>query len=163
MRALIAKEKGDQDPWDLKLASGGLTDLDFLAQALVLAHASDHRSLVGQASRGVIAEAGRLGLLPEAEAQRLVGAHALFTAVFQWQRLVIAGAFDASSVPPAILQRLAAVAGLPDAKILLDHLNGSRGEVREIFSRALDSMANLSRRERSSPRSGPGEGSRSKQ
>ena len=40
MRDLIASEKGDDDPWDLKLARGGLTDLDFIAQALVLAHAS---------------------------------------------------------------------------------------------------------------------------
>ena len=147
MRVLIAKEKGDQGPWDLKLASGGLTDLDFLAQALVLAHASDHSSLLTQASRGVLAEAGRLGLLPEAAAQRLVEAHALFTAVFQWQRLAIAGPFDAALVPPAILQRLAAVAGLPDAKILLDHLNETRAEVRKVFSRGLDAMANLPRRE----------------
>ena len=147
MRMLIATEKGDQGPWDLKLAPGGLTDLDFLAQALVLAHASDHPSLLAQASRGVLAEAGRLGLVPEAAAQRLVEAHALFTAVFQWQRLAIAGPFDAVSVPPAILQRLAAVAGLPDAKVLLDHLNETRAEVRKVFSRRLDAMANLSRRE----------------
>ena len=39
MRELIAQEKGEEDPWDLKLARGGLTDLDFIAQALVLAHA----------------------------------------------------------------------------------------------------------------------------
>ena len=32
MRELIAQEKGDDDPWDLKLARGGLTDLDFIAQ-----------------------------------------------------------------------------------------------------------------------------------
>ena len=36
MRELIAQEKGDDDPWDLKLARGGLTDLDFIAQGLVL-------------------------------------------------------------------------------------------------------------------------------
>ena len=41
MRELIAQEKGDDDPWDLKLARGGLTDLDFIAQALVLAHAHE--------------------------------------------------------------------------------------------------------------------------
>ena len=48
MRELIAQEKGDDDPWDLKLARGGLTDLDFIAQGLVLAHMSrpswPHRS-----------------------------------------------------------------------------------------------------------------------
>ena len=37
MRALVAREKGDADPWDLKLVSGGLLDIEFLAQFLVLA------------------------------------------------------------------------------------------------------------------------------
>ena len=39
MRALIAREKGDQDPWDLKLVSGGLIDIEFVAQYLTLAEA----------------------------------------------------------------------------------------------------------------------------
>ena len=32
MRALIAQEKGDADPWDLKLVAGGLLDIEFVAQ-----------------------------------------------------------------------------------------------------------------------------------
>ena len=32
-------EKGESDPWDLKLASGGLIDLEFIAQYLMLRHA----------------------------------------------------------------------------------------------------------------------------
>jgi [glutamine synthetase] adenylyltransferase / [glutamine synthetase]-adenylyl-L-tyrosine phosphorylase len=144
MRELIAKEKGDQDPWDLKLAAGGLTDLDFLAQALVLAFGSERRSLIGQPTRPALVEAAHAGLLRERDARRLAEAHELFTAVFQWQRLAIAGPFDAASVPPAILQRLASVAGLPDPKVLLDHLNKMRARVREIFLRALDEMQNLS-------------------
>ena len=41
MRALIAREKGDHDPWDLKLVSGGLIDIEFVAQFLMLADASE--------------------------------------------------------------------------------------------------------------------------
>ena len=37
MRKLIASEKGDKDPWDLKLVSGGLIDIEFVAQYLMLA------------------------------------------------------------------------------------------------------------------------------
>ncbi len=44
MRKLIASVKGDQDRWDLKLAAGGLIDIEFLAQYLLLRHA--HRSSV---------------------------------------------------------------------------------------------------------------------
>ncbi len=36
MRRLIAQAKGEDDPWDLKLASGGLIDIEFLAQYILL-------------------------------------------------------------------------------------------------------------------------------
>jgi glutamate-ammonia-ligase adenylyltransferase len=137
MRALIAHEKGDKDPWDLKLAAGGLTDLDFLAQALVLGHAHHHRSLVGLSTEPTFGAAARAGLLDDEDAHALETAHRLFNEVFQWQRLTIEGEFKAAEVPPAILQRLAAVPGLPNAKALLDHLAATRRAVRAIFDRVL--------------------------
>src|SRR3569833_1453550 len=41
MRKAIALEKGEDDIWDLKLAAGGLVDIDFIAQYLQLVHASE--------------------------------------------------------------------------------------------------------------------------
>ncbi len=137
MRNLIAQEKGDDNPWDLKLAKGGLTDLDFIAQALVLAHSAQHPALIGTAPEATFHEASKAGLIGEEDARTLVEAHRLFIAIFQWQRLTIEGDFDAASVPPAILKRLAVVAGLPDAMVLLNHLNATRQQVREIFERVL--------------------------
>jgi [glutamine synthetase] adenylyltransferase / [glutamine synthetase]-adenylyl-L-tyrosine phosphorylase len=137
MRDLIAREKGDQDPWDLKLAAGGLTDLDFIAQAITLVDAARHPALIGLATPAVFAEAARAGLLAEADAQQLGAAHSLFNDIFQWQRLAIEGRFDAPSVSPAILQRLAAAVGRPNAAVLLEDLNETRNNVREIFSRVL--------------------------
>ena len=61
-----------------------------------------------------------VGLLAEDDARTLIEAHQLFNDIFQWQRLTIEGAFDAEKVPPAILKRLATVAGLPSAKVLLE-------------------------------------------
>ena len=40
MRRAIALEKGEDDVWDLKLAAGGLVDIDFIAQYLQLVHAA---------------------------------------------------------------------------------------------------------------------------
>jgi glutamate-ammonia-ligase adenylyltransferase len=77
MRALIAEEKGDQDPWDVKLAAGALTDLDFIAQALVLAHAHRHPALAGLPSAAVFAAAAEAGLVVEAAARALRAAHPL--------------------------------------------------------------------------------------
>ncbi|HEY8382717.1 MAG TPA: bifunctional [glutamine synthetase] adenylyltransferase/[glutamine synthetase]-adenylyl-L-tyrosine phosphorylase [Microvirga sp.] len=137
MRELIAQEKGDDDPWDLKLARGGLTDLDFIAQGLVLAYGSAHPALVGISTEGTFAAAHAVGLLSETDARVLTDAHKLFNDIFQWQRLTIEGTFDVASVPKAILKRLATVAGLPSAEVLQEHL----GELRRLVADISDSVA----------------------
>jgi len=137
MRNLIAKEKGDSDPWDMKLAAGGLTDIDFIAQAFILSHAHKHPDLIGQRADGVFGISAKQGLLEEADAGFLIDAHRLFGDIFQWQRLTIEEHFSAKTVPPAIFRRLAAVAGLPNEKVLLAHLNDLRKSVREVYGRVL--------------------------
>jgi [glutamine synthetase] adenylyltransferase / [glutamine synthetase]-adenylyl-L-tyrosine phosphorylase len=137
MRELIAQEKGDDDPWDLKLARGGLTDLDFIAQGLILAHSAKHPALVGHATERTFTEARKAGLLGAEDERTLVEAHQLFNAIFQWQRLMIEGKFDAAEVSPAILKRLATVAGLPDPKALLEHLRDAQAQVRRVFEAVL--------------------------
>ncbi len=63
MRALIAKEKGDKGDFDLKLAPGGLIDIEFLAQYLILAHAWRRPELLATETRLVLSEAAKAGLL----------------------------------------------------------------------------------------------------
>jgi glutamate-ammonia-ligase adenylyltransferase len=133
MRELIAQEKGDDNPWDLKLARGGLTDLDFIAQALVLAYGSKHPDLIGLPTEDVFARARQAGLITNEDARTLIAAHQLFNTIFQWQRLMVEGSFDATAVPKAVLQRLAAVAGLPSPEATLSHLLLMRAEVRQCF------------------------------
>ena len=41
MRTAIAQEKGEDDPWELKYAAGGMVDIDFIAQYLQLIHAGE--------------------------------------------------------------------------------------------------------------------------
>ena len=129
--------EGRRRPWDLKLARGGLTDLDFIAQALVLAYGHAHPGLIAASTEAIFAQARRAGLLSEADAGTLIDAHQLLNDIFQWQRLTIEGAFDAKTVPPVIMKRLAAVAGLPSAQVLARQLDETRGRVREVFERVL--------------------------
>ncbi len=137
MRALIAETKGDNDPWDLKLAAGGLTDIDFLAQTLILTGAHGHRQFIGRNAEGVFVEAERAGLLSEDDSGNLARAYRLFNDIQQWQRMAIAGAFDAKTIPPAILKRIAVEAGSPSVKVLLNDLAETRQKVRSIFTRLL--------------------------
>jgi glutamate-ammonia-ligase adenylyltransferase len=134
MRARIARDKGDGGPYDLKLAPGGLTDLDFLAQALVLSHASADPVLLGLDPEAVLARAGETGLIAPGDAARLAGAYRLLDDVHHWQRLMVEGAFGRDTAP-ALRARLAAAAGLPDEAALLTRLAEERDGVREAFER----------------------------
>ncbi|TCR64896.1 bifunctional [glutamine synthetase] adenylyltransferase/[glutamine synthetase]-adenylyl-L-tyrosine phosphorylase [Bosea sp. BK604] len=139
MRALIAKEKGEADPWDLKLAAGGLTDLDFLAQFLILAHAGDEPQLLRRDTGSVLAAAGAAGLLSAGDAATLGEAHRLIGDVQLWQRFTVEDGFDVKTVPERVLRRIATAVGRPDAKVLQAELDETRAAVRAIFKRVLSS------------------------
>ncbi len=70
MRALIAQEKGDRDPWDLKLVRGGLMDIEFVAQYATLAFAHARPDILDVSTRRTIDKAGRAGLMPSAAPSR---------------------------------------------------------------------------------------------
>jgi glutamate-ammonia-ligase adenylyltransferase len=141
MRRLIAKEKGEADPWDLKLAAGGIVDIEFIAQYLVLAHAATTPAIVDPSTAGVIAKAGTAGILPPATADLLVGAAQVYAAVTQMMRLAIDGPFDPAHVASSVLRRIANSVNLPDfARVELD-LREKRAAVREVFLPLLDGKA----------------------
>ena len=94
MRALIAREKGDSDVWDLKLAAGGLLDIEFVAQYLQLAFAHKHPGVLDVSTRTVVEKAGRGGLITPEQAEILVDAHKLYTDATQFMRLSTSGRFD---------------------------------------------------------------------
>ncbi|MEI9916853.1 MAG: hypothetical protein WDN29_14860 [Methylovirgula sp.] len=73
MRRLIAKEKGEKDPLDLKYAPGGQVDLDFLAQYLCLKHAHAAPMLLAGAPADIFMRAQSLGFLAVADAARSFG------------------------------------------------------------------------------------------
>ena len=141
MRALIAREKGEGDGWDMKLAPGGLTDLDFLAQFLVLAHAAQVPELIGAGTAEVLLAAGRAGLVGEEEASRLASAYRLISDVQLWQRFAHDGPLTTKTVPGHVLRRMATALGRPDAKVLKAELDEVRADVRSSFRRILSAAS----------------------
>jgi glutamate-ammonia-ligase adenylyltransferase len=137
MRALIAQSKGEDDPWDLKLAAGGLTDVDFAAEALMLAHAADHPGLLDCDTAQLFARAASLGLMTPADAEALSSGYRLMNDVIHWQRLTIDGPFDPAAVPEPVLRLIARAANAPDVKVLASVLADARAAVREAFLRVV--------------------------
>ncbi|MDB5596792.1 MAG: bifunctional [glutamate--ammonia ligase]-adenylyl-L-tyrosine [Hyphomicrobiales bacterium] len=137
MRALIAQEKGDADTWDLKLARGGIMDIEFTAQYLALRYAATCPALPDVETQAVLRQAMKEGVLSAMDGERLFAAHRLYTGVMQMIRLTTDGDFDPAHVPSGVLRRIAASADLPDFKLLENMLADTRADVRAIFDRLL--------------------------
>ncbi len=137
MRALIAREKPADDPYDLKLVAGGLLDIEFVAQYLMLAHAHARPEILDASTRTAIARAGALGFLDPDSAAALAEAHRLFTDVTQMLRLTVSGAFDPGAAAAGVKRRIAAATHLPDFETLAAGLQEARARVREIYAKTL--------------------------
>ncbi|MBS0213485.1 MAG: bifunctional [glutamate--ammonia ligase]-adenylyl-L-tyrosine phosphorylase/[glutamate--ammonia-ligase] adenylyltransferase [Proteobacteria bacterium] len=75
MRAELDRSRDGR--FDLKQGEGGLVDLEFLLQYLVLAHAGEHTALLlPRDTDGLIAALADAGVLPQSQADSLTAAHA---------------------------------------------------------------------------------------
>ena len=138
MRAAIAAEKGDADPWDLKYAAGALVDIEFVAQYLQLAHAAALPEILDTSTARVLDKAARLGVLAVEDAEVLPpGGAALsrpradFAAVPHRRRSI------RNRPAPGVLSLLARAADLPDFPALEAHVKETQQKVRECFVRIL--------------------------
>jgi glutamate-ammonia-ligase adenylyltransferase len=139
MRELIASEKGEDDPWDLKLAAGGLVDIEFIAQYLVLRHARDHADIRNVDCESVFAAAGRRDLVPNEDADDLIAAYRLISAITQLTRMAIEARFNPDTAAPAVMRRIATAVALPDFRTLEASLGATRKRVRSIFKKIFES------------------------
>ena len=137
MRGLIAQEKGDGNPWDLKLAAGGIIDVEFIAQYLLLRYAAEAPDMIAVATEAIIARAGQKGFLSEEDAETLVEAHNLYANVTQMLRLTLDSSVDPTSAGEGVRRRIATSANVPDFKRLERELAQTRARVRAIFNALL--------------------------
>lgn len=133
MRALIEREKPGRDAWDLKYLPGGLVDLEFVAQYLVLRHAATHADVLATSTRDILVAARDLGLVERVRADGLIAAHRLLSGIAQVMRLSLEPGRAAEEAGAGVERRLAAVAQLPDVGRLADEVTATRQAVRESF------------------------------
>ena len=133
MRQLIAQEKGEQGPFDLKYATGGLVDIDFIAQYLCLAHAHANKAMLATSPAALIAAAGTANYLTPEQVDALLAARQLYADLMQLLSTLVDRPDAPEPLSEAVAKRLAAVAGLPDRARLEAELAEARAKVREIF------------------------------
>jgi [glutamine synthetase] adenylyltransferase / [glutamine synthetase]-adenylyl-L-tyrosine phosphorylase len=138
MRAAIAKEKGDANPWDLKYAAGALVDIEFIAQYLELTHAAAMPKLLDTSTARMLEKASRLGVLKLEDAEVLRPAVRLFHNLTQILRLCLPGAFNPKTASAGVLRLLTRAADLPDFPALQAHVEETQRQVRQCFVRILE-------------------------
>ncbi len=135
MRALIASEKPPRDNWDLKLRSGGLIDLEFIAQFAVLT------GQVATEARHTSTELNLRHLKQEfaspAQAEELAGAHHFYSNITQIIRLCVDDNTGREDYLPGLLELLCRAAELPDIGHVEHQLDQTTEQVGKAFKQLL--------------------------
>jgi len=132
MRALIAQEKPASGLWDMKLAPGGLVDIEFAAQFLQLAHAPAGGPLRAGTADALeaLAAAGLAGPVGP-----LLEAWTLQQNLTQMLRLALGDGDDPAVQPEAFRRKLARAGGARDFRSLAARLTRTRKGALEAFDR----------------------------
>jgi len=137
MREALAAEKGSGDVWDLKHNSGGMIDLDFIAQYIQLVHAAQVPDILQVNTLKVFLVAQELGFLSQGDSEVLRAAGRLYHDLMQIFRLCLSDKFDPARAGHDLLRRLALAGGVPDFATLEALLRDRQMEVHAIFNRIL--------------------------
>jgi glutamate-ammonia-ligase adenylyltransferase len=111
MRELMAKERSARHPFDLKLARGGMVDLEFIAQSAQLV-AGKTIALPQAITTQVLVRMEETGLL--SEGRRLADIHQLYTAVLQVMSSALVSPFREEAWTAAFKELLAGLTHYPD-------------------------------------------------
>lgn len=135
MRARMQRERRPFGVWDIKLAPGGLVDLEFMAQALQLTDAAREPSVLNANTGEAFASLGKAGALSREDADTAASAWALLTGLQQRIRLGGEGEFDPARAPGALLANLVRFAGAATVETLETRVLTAQAEVRAMFER----------------------------
>jgi len=134
MRELIDKEKPPSDVWDFKLIPGGLVDIEFIAQYLMLvAPARGSEVPPSGTSTADVLQALGPALIAPADLETVQEALTLFTSLSQIVRLCLDGDFEMKDAPAGLIDLLCRAADMPDVKVLEADIRRLSKAVRRIF------------------------------
>ena len=135
MRVRIAEEKGSSAIWDLKQVSGGLIDLEFIAQFLQIVNPSAHPDVLDQNTEAALTKLSAAGALASGDAGVLVPAARLYHTLTQVLRLCLDKPFVAEEAPRALKDLLARASDMPDFNMLEATLKETLLAVHDAFER----------------------------
>ena len=139
VRQRMEIELGKETPgrFHVKYGRGGLTDVEFLAQALQLVHGAAQPAVRGRNTLAALGALARAGLMPPDDARALAGHYRMLRSVSLALRLFGARPTDTLDVAGPIPARVAKSLDYPDREAFLTDYRRRTAAVREIYGRLL--------------------------
>ncbi len=134
MRGRLARGHPAASMWDVKYASGGLIDVEFIAQYLQLRHAAEAPEVLDTATAGALGKLAAAGRLDPETAKSLVRAGRLWRTIQGMLRFTYEGAFSEEAAPAGLKAALARAAEAEDFDALTALMERTAREVRETFT-----------------------------
>jgi [glutamine synthetase] adenylyltransferase / [glutamine synthetase]-adenylyl-L-tyrosine phosphorylase len=141
MRRRIAEENPRPSPWDLKNRRGGLTDLEFIVQYLMLREAASFPHLLCRGTEQALRSLGEAGVLSPRAQRELLDALKLLRDVQALLTLLRGGLPDEEVFFEADAATLARCAGAVDFASLDADITAATGRVRGWYERLIEEPA----------------------
>jgi [glutamine synthetase] adenylyltransferase / [glutamine synthetase]-adenylyl-L-tyrosine phosphorylase len=140
MRRRMAQQHPADRLWDLKHLAGGLVDIEFIAQYLMLRHAATRPELLAANTDAALAGLGGAGVLSVPAATELRAALRLWRNLHGFLRITIGSRFDESTLAPSIARRLAEIGGAVDFTGLTRQMSETAASVRQLYQDIVESQ-----------------------
>jgi [glutamine synthetase] adenylyltransferase / [glutamine synthetase]-adenylyl-L-tyrosine phosphorylase len=141
MRRRIAAEHPRPSPWELKYRRGGLIDVEFIAQYLLLREAAQEPQILRHGAADALRVLGIAGILAPMAARQLGAAIELLRQVHAVLSLVGESAEPEGRFPEPDAATLARCAGAVDFDHLVRDINEATANVRRWYGRLIDRPA----------------------
>ncbi|MHB1218668.1 MAG: bifunctional [glutamine synthetase] adenylyltransferase/[glutamine synthetase]-adenylyl-L-tyrosine phosphorylase [Alphaproteobacteria bacterium] len=141
MRARIERERRDQGAWDIKYLRGGLIDIEFIVQFLLLRHAAEHPEVLAANTSRAMGNLKAAGVLRGEAAEALSDALILWRQLHGLLRLTVDGRLDERRAPPGLKSLLAAAGGARDFEDLKAHMRRAAERTRNCFREIIEEPA----------------------
>ncbi|MGE3830802.1 MAG: bifunctional [glutamine synthetase] adenylyltransferase/[glutamine synthetase]-adenylyl-L-tyrosine phosphorylase [Parvibaculaceae bacterium] len=137
MRSLMLKENPPSGLWDIKRSGGGLIDIEFIAQTLMILHAARHPAVLHQPTLAAISALAAEGLLLASAAKRLAEAGMLYQRLTQILRLCVTGSYVPATAPAGLNRLVTNACAMPDIASAEALLQDTQRDVSGLFRNLL--------------------------
>jgi glutamate-ammonia-ligase adenylyltransferase len=141
MRHRIAEQNRDPSPWDLKNRPGGLVDLEFIAQYLILREGGRDPRVLQRGTRAALEALASAGALAPKAARELVSALRLFRQTQTLLTVLLEAVPKSADLPAPLALTLARAAGVLDIARLDRDINAAAARVRSWYRRLIERPA----------------------